>query len=134
MQLSEHAEARWEQRFPTLNFKAEVLNARRLTSRYARVFRQRHEERAADYNPERRDYWFTLSGAVLVAEGDIVVTVLKVSQEAFDYLNRHECKREHLEMKLHYKSKACGIIKRHKLERPQRKKHSNRHLLNEYAL
>jgi len=80
LSLSEHAQERWDERFSNIRFAAVVLTATRLTSRFARVFRQRHEDSSGCQ--ERRDYYYIQeAGIILVCHGNIVVTVLKTSCE-----------------------------------------------------
>jgi len=130
--LSEHAAHRWEARFPNINFYAVVPTAIRLTSRFARVFRQRHEDASGCL--ERRDYYYVYeAGIILVCHGKIVVTVLKTSREMHEFLNRCQLKKENSALRPQYKSKTCGIIKREKQARHDRRPPSNRDILNEYA-
>jgi len=129
MTLSVHATERWEERFPKLNLESELVNLVRLRSKFTRVLRQRHKDVSGC--TDRRQYWYSHSGIIFVAAGDVIVTVIKASAEIIHVIEDYLLDKTSKASEQHY-SKINGMIKRQKQRALTRKKHCNRIIFNEY--
>jgi len=130
MELSPHAQERWDERFPTHNLHTELSNLFRLRSRFARVLRQRHEDLSGCNN--RREYWYSYSGIIFITAGNVIVTVIQASVEVMGLIERYIAAKAVKEHE-HNCSKFNTVMKKQKKLMSTRKKHCNRTLLNKYT-